>query len=106
MDHRYLGTQTELGRVVLDSLGQKIRLEDAAAIDAMKGGCVIIPEAEYQKLGITPDEATRYRYPGARGSAPAEVKAKLAKGIAVYDRILNDAAMGFPPQSAPAEETK
>ena len=99
MIYRFFGANSEIGGVaILDSLGQKVNLSPEAALDAMKGGCVILPEAEYAALGITVEEEKKFRYVGSRGQAPAEFKAKIAKGLARYRQTLDEDQMGISPE--------
>ena len=102
--YRFLGAYSEIGGVVaLDSLGQSIKLDPKVAIDAMRGGCVLIPDAEYQKLGFTKDEERQYQYVGTRATAPEATKAKLAAGLKVYQKLVDESYMAelLPPESVP-----
>jgi hypothetical protein len=96
MLYRFLGATSEIGRTTkLDQLGQKLQLSEAEALNAMQGGCVLLPDAEYQKLGFTAEEEKKHRYAGARRGASVEFKAKLKRGLEKYDQILAEEAMGI-----------
>ena len=102
--YRFLGAYSEIGGVgTFDSLGQSIKLEPKAALEAMRGGVVLIPDAEYQKLGFTKDEEKVYQYAGARATAPASFKEKFTAAVKVYQKLLDEADMAnfFPPDSIP-----
>ena len=102
--YRFLGAYTEIGGVgALDSLGQTIKLDPKAALSAMRGGAVLIPDAEYQKLGFTKDEEQAYRYAGTRASAPESFKAKYKAGLVAWQKLVDESYMAelLPPSSVP-----
>jgi hypothetical protein len=95
MEYRFIGAESLVGNNRLDSLGQKITLSEADGLMAMQGGCVLIPAAEYQKLGITPEEEKQCRFAAQRQKMPEALKAKLAAGVRRYQILIDEAAMGI-----------
>ncbi len=78
--YRFLGIDHLIGGERLQEYGATIELSDEDAASHVLGSCPLIPESDWQALGITDAEQERYSYPGPRNSAPTEFLAKMKAG--------------------------
>lgn len=81
MTLRFIGFDSQVGDAHLESFGQAIELNDADAVNAIKGGAAIIPEADYKACGFTGDEEREFKVPGTHDpdSDDPAMKTFLAK---------------------------
>jgi hypothetical protein len=92
--YRFVGSYCEIdgGRIKLDRFGQQVELPDEVAEIVVKGGGAIIPEADFEALGLTEQEVSLYAYPGQQAGAPEVflVKQKAAwMAFHRHHRIVN-----------------
>lgn len=81
MKFRFIGTDSHVGDVHLESFGQAVELNEADAVNAIAGGAGVIPEVDYKACGFTGDEEREFKYPGTHDpeSDDPAVKTFLAK---------------------------
>ena len=76
MDFRFVGSESEVGRVAMDRFGQRISFDEATAAMAILGGCGLCPAKDFDAIGFTVDELAAYQTPGAQALAPESFHAK------------------------------
>lgn len=81
MDLRYLGLDSMVGDHHFEWFGQKVTLSEAEAVNAIKGGAFLIPEADYKACGFTGDEEREFKVTGTHDpqSDDPAMKTFLAK---------------------------
>lgn len=89
MTYRFLGTYSEIGDVArLDQFGQAVDLPLALAEDAVAGGCALLPEDEFQRIGFTADELRRFAPPATHQGAPPEFLEKKRRALLRAQEII------------------
>lgn len=73
--YRFVGTLADVGGVRLDRFGQKVQLPAADA--KHERGPAVIPEEEFERIGFTEEELTKFAFPGPRSEAPPEFQKKI-----------------------------
>lgn len=75
--YRFIGIDHLIADLRLNEYGQAVELPDDVARIAVLGRCPLLPDAEFQACGLTPEELELYRHPGPRDSAPESTQAKF-----------------------------
>lgn len=66
MIFRFIGIEGHVADVKMEAFGQAVELSEADGAAAISGNFPILPDAEFQACGFTPEELTEYAYPGPR----------------------------------------
>ena len=81
MKYFNIGSETEIGGYAkLTRLGQTVELPEAIFWDAVRGGALLLPEADFKHLGITDEELEKYPTAGLQRFAPEELREKIKAG--------------------------
>jgi hypothetical protein len=75
------------GVVQFRSFGQAAELSAEQARDLSVGGAAIVPAAEFDALGVTPEELRKFGAFGALEFAPAEFQQKRGAAIAAAEKF-------------------
>lgn len=77
---RFVGSETEMGDVRLEKLGDLVELTETEAdlLVYRSGGAPLITDEQFASAGFTADEMKQYAFWGQRADAPAEFHRKLA----------------------------
>lgn len=77
MTYRFLGSYAEIGNVRMERFGERIEMPQAEAEAAVRDrDAALLPDADFQKLGITDAELLQHYAVGLHSLAPAEFVAK------------------------------
>ncbi len=82
--YRYIGGGSYIGNTKLDQFGQSVELDEQMAVEAMEGGCALLPADQFAEFGFTPEELSIFKEPGSDWNAPAEFKAKKKAAVIAY----------------------
>lgn len=94
MTFRNVGSETDIGHAELRKLGQPVELDEALALEALRGGACVLPAAEFEAIGFTEDELRKYATPGAQIKAPPEFKDKLKAAWLAADKLRGEVTRG------------
>ena len=95
---KFFGFEAEIASVAsLKTLGQAVELDAALHPDHPAQILALLPAAEFDKIGFTPEELTKYSRQHARGGAPEEFNAKLQR----CNQRLAELRSGAAPAPAP-----
>lgn len=74
----FVGTETDLGGLKLERLGQQVTLDRDAALNALEGGAQLVPQKDFT---FTQQELTDYPFPAFRATAPEDFQVKLRAAL-------------------------
>lgn len=74
MTYLFLGTVSRIGEITLNDFGQSVELDQATAMEAIRGKCALLPLADSE---FTPEELKQYNTVGSHRDAPPEFLAKV-----------------------------
>lgn len=72
----FLGTEAIVSGQRLERFGQNIDLPANEGAAAIAGNAVLLPKAQFEACGFTPEELERYAFPGPRSNATSEFAEK------------------------------
>jgi hypothetical protein len=73
MTYRFLGTYAEIGNLRMERFGERVEMPQAEAEAAVRDrDAALLPDAAFQKLGITDAELLQHYAVGLHSLAPAE----------------------------------
>jgi len=75
--YRFVGVSSEVGAHRLDRFGQRVTLSASEADNAIAGGAALIPEGDFEEIGLTDQEIDLYAYVGQQMTAPEVFRRKL-----------------------------
>lgn len=74
--YRFLGTVGAVGSLELTQFGQRVTMSEEQAFEAVRGGCALLPDAEFQSIGFSSDELLKNAFPSARPRLDPSFQAK------------------------------
>lgn len=88
--YRFLGAECQIGDTKLERFGTELKLDDAAAYNALDGGAQLCPDADFD---FTEQEVSLYPFPAFRADAPEAfwVKYRAAlRAVAAHREVLHE----------------
>jgi hypothetical protein len=89
----------------LENFGHAIDADEKEATDWQRGGCALLTEDEFNSIGFTKDELTKYKTPGSRINAPKEFAEKMQRAHFLFSekwQVLHGLKKPEPKPQAPA----
>jgi hypothetical protein len=89
----FIGSECQLGDLKLEKFGTEVKLDAAAALNALEGGAQLCPQKDFN---FTEQEVSLYPYPAFRASAPEAFQVKFRAAQAAVAAHLEELKKGQP----------
>jgi hypothetical protein len=87
----FIGSECQLGDLKLEKFGTEVKLDAAAALNALEGGAQLCPQKDFN---FTEQEVSLYPYPAFRASAPEVFQVKFRAAMAAVVAHLEELKKG------------
>lgn len=84
---KFIGSESDIGGIHLDTFGQTVELSEELSKDAVAGGCTILPVAVFDGIFTDPAEILKYPNPSSRNDAPDEFKQKIREALIEFNKL-------------------
>ena len=91
--YHFIGSECQLGDLKLEKFGTEVKLDTAAALNALEGGAQLCPQKDFN---FTEQEVSLYPYPAFRASAPEAFQVKFRAALAAVVAHLEELRKGQP----------